>query len=468
MRNYITNKKLNNASKIALTCVFWLVIWQVAAICVGNTLLLPNIFETVSALGILLKMESFYMSVAWTLFRCILAIAISFLLGCFCAWMAYKRALIKNLMVIPVSFFKAVPVMAIVIYVILLVEANWVAVVACLLMCFPIVYTNILGGLESVSVELLEVAKVYRLGNADVVKLIYMPSVVPHFNAAMKIVAGLSWKAVVAAEVLSVPEFSLGQGMISAKYYLETPTLFAYIFVIVGLSLALEKLIVALTANINARNYGSIRLGENRAGDCKEVMPLSIKMTNLGKSFGEKKVIDKLNVDIEAGGKVSVVGSSGSGKTTLARLLTGLENYDEGIIEFSDHPRIAYLFQEDRLLPWLNVFENMALAASLNCDMTYDDVKNIAKALEIDQVLYKMPDELSGGMKHRVALGRTFLAGGNLLILDEPFRGLDDGLKKRIVDRLWDTITKDKTVVVISHNESDVKLLGIEKTVNIR
>ena len=77
-----------------------------------------------------------------------------------------------------------------------------------------------------------------------------------------------------------------------------------------------------------------------------------------------------------------------------------------------------------------------------------------------------MPSQLSGGMKHRTALGRTFLAEANLLILDEPFRGLDEELKNRIVERLWKKTTEGKTVLLISHNAEDCKKLS-ERIVSI-
>ena len=135
--NYTTkDKKLNNSRKYKIAkgvavFAFWIVLWQVLAIIVGNSLLLPTLYETVMALGNLIGEKTFYMDVCWTLFRCILSIVLSFGVGICLAWAAYKKELFKNLLTLPVSFFKAVPVMAIVIYVILLVESDWVAVVAC-------------------------------------------------------------------------------------------------------------------------------------------------------------------------------------------------------------------------------------------------------------------------------------------------------------------------------------------------
>ncbi len=472
--NYTTKDKKVNKSKIGrlvLVCLFWLVIWQIAALIVDNSLLLPTVFETVQALGGLLQETSFYMDVLWTLFRCVMSIVISFCLGFLFANLAYKNQTVRSVMTLPVSFFKAVPVMAIVIYVILLVESDWVAVVACFLMCFPIVYTNVLTGLDSVSADLLEVAKIHELNKKDVDKYIFLPSILPSINAAMKIVAGLSWKAVVAAEVLSVPEFSLGQGMISAKYYLETSTLFAYIFVIVALSLCLERVITALTEKCTSKEYqgSKIKVSKNINRAINSDICLrapKVKLVDVTKSFDEKVVLDKLTEDIDAGEKVAVIGASGSGKTTLVRIITGLEKADGGTVDTTSDLNVSYLFQEDRLLPWLNVYDNLALGMfRKNTSPNADTIISMAKNLELEDVLYKMPEELSGGMRHRVALGRTLLADCNLLVLDEPFRGLDEDLKKRIVDRLWDKSTEGKTVIVITHSQRDVELLGINKSI---
>ena len=467
--NYTTkNKKLNSRNyKIAkgvAVLAFWFIIWHILAVIVGNSLLLPTLPETVIALGTLVKKQSFYMDVCWTLFRCILSIVLSFGFGICLTWAAYKKELIKDLLTLPVSFFKAVPVMAIVIYVILLVKSDWVAVVACFLMCFPIAYTNILSGLAETSKELLEVASVYKFSKVDIVKLIYIPSVMPHFNAAMKIVAGLSWKAVVAAEVLSVPEFSLGQGMISAKYYLETPTLFAYIIVIVALSLAMEKVIGLATSKLTIKNYDGSKVKVAKHTNGEKVSAPRINVEKVNKAFGDKNVLVDISATFESKSKIAIVGSSGKGKTTMARLLAGLELPDGGEINFSEAPKISYLFQEDRLFPWLNVYDNMALGMK---NLDDEAIINMAQNLEIKEVLYKMPDELSGGMKHRVALGRTFLADSNLMVLDEPFRGLDQNLKVRIVDRLWEKMVSGKTVIVITHSREDIELLGINESIYV-
>lgn len=236
-----TEKKQKNKGKTreikqgrkVFICLAWLVIWQLAAFAVGNELLLPSPLQTLKALGQLVRETGFYIDAAWTVARCLIAMLLSFAVGIAAAWAAYKHRTARDFLKLPVSFFKSVPVMAIIIYVILLVSSNFVAVIVCFIMCFPIVYTNVLGGLDAVSREFLDVAAVYGLTEAQKRRLVYIPSIRPNLNAALRLVCGLSWKAVIAAEVLSIPDFSLGYEMMNAKYYLETGRLFAYIAAIV-------------------------------------------------------------------------------------------------------------------------------------------------------------------------------------------------------------------------------------------
>ena len=183
--------------------------------------------------------------------------------------------------------------------------------------------------------------------------------------------------------------------------------------------------------------------------------------------------MDGVSLELPPGSVTALSGPSGRGKTTLARLLLGFEQPDAGTIRIRSAAgkaagaEAAILFQEDRLLPWLNVYDNMALSRINNAGETPDnEIRKIAEALELTGALSLMPSQLSGGMKHRAALGRTFLAEANLLILDEPFRGLDEALKDRIVERLWKKTTEGKTVLLISHNAEDCKKLS-ERIVSI-
>ena len=413
------------------------------------------------------------MDIGWTAARCIIAMALSFAAGIPAAALSYKSDTARSILSLPVGFFKAVPVMAIIIYVILLAQSDWVAVIVCFFMCFPIVYTNILEGLDAMPSEYLEVGNVYGLSRLERAKYIYAPGLLPQMKAAIGLTAGLSWKAVVAAEVLSIPKYSLGYEMINAKYYLETANLFAYIFVIVVMSMAFEKVINSGLRHIEWKGYEGSKLKRRSRSDrtaktkkaeapCPAVVN-TLTAENIVKTFETKSVLDDVNLIFEAGKVTAIMGPSGQGKTTLARIISGLEKADSGKIliggleagEESRVSRTAFLFQEDRLLPWLNIYDNIAIGGGDS-----EGIKELADQLEIGTELWKLPAELSGGQRHRAALARTFAADAPLMILDEPFRGLDAALKDRIIDRLWERVTTGKTVILITHSAEDAERLA--------
>ena len=465
MRNKVNSK--------IVTCLFWLAIWEAAAWLTASKLLLPGPADALLALGGLIRTKKFYMDIGWTAARCIIAMALSFAAGIPAAALSYKSDTARSILSLPVGFFKAVPVMAIIIYVILLAQSDWVAVIVCFFMCFPIVYTNILEGLDAMPSEYLEVGNVYGLSRLERAKYIYALGLLPQMKAAIGLTAGLSWKAVVAAEVLSIPKYSLGYEMINAKYYLETANLFAYIFVIVVMSMAFEKVINSGLRHIEWKGYEGSKLKRRSRSDrtaktkkaeapCPAVVN-TLTAENIVKTFETKSVLDDVNLIFEAGKVTAIMGPSGQGKTTLARIISGLEKADSGKIliggleagEESRVSRTAFLFQEDRLLPWLNIYDNIAIGGGDS-----EGIKELADQLEIGTELWKLPAELSGGQRHRAALARTFAADAPLMILDEPFRGLDAALKDRIIDRLWERVTTGKTVILITHSAEDAERLA--------
>ncbi len=463
--NIKKEQKSKQGRKI-LVCLAWLVIWQTCAMLAGSELLLPSPVATMRAILRLAMEKSFYIDAGATLARCVIAMLLSFGVGMTAAFAAYKRERIRDFLKLPVSFFKSVPVMAIIIYVILLASSDWVAIIVCFIMCFPIVYTSALCGLDSVSAEYIELAEIYGLTERQKRQLIYLPAIRSDINAALRLVCGISWKAVIAAEVLSIPDFSLGYEMMNAKYYLETDRLFAYIIAIVCLSLIFERLVMGLAGCMEKKS----RVRVKACGAAREQeMPPEVSLCNVFKNFEDKSVLDDVTIKFESGIVTALSGASGRGKTTIARIIAGLAAADGGkvLVQGTENVKIAFLFQEDRLLPWLSVYDNMALCRINDAgDALDEEIRGIARDLEIEEALFSMPEELSGGMKHRVALGRTFLARANLMILDEPFRGLDAELKQRILNRLWQKNIKDKTVIFISHSRQDCENLT-ERVISI-
>jgi len=239
MRNFITDRP--SKRKTVLLAAFWLLVWQISYWVIGKEVIFPSPANTLQALGQMIVSEGFYQDVGATMFRVILGIVISFAAGLGTAVAAHFIFVVKDIMGAAIHVLKSTPVMAVIIFALLWLPSGEVPVFVCFLMCYPIVYTNVLAGLESMSKEYLEMSHIYHIRRSDLIRFIYLPFVMPHLKSAMSLTTGLSWKTVVAAEVLSSPDYSMGYNLLNAKVYLETESLFAWIIAIVTFSIVFEK-----------------------------------------------------------------------------------------------------------------------------------------------------------------------------------------------------------------------------------
>lgn len=188
---------------------------------------------------------------------------------------------------------------------------------------------------------------------------------------------------------------------------------------------------------------------------------MELKINNLSKSFGDLKVIEDLSICFSQKKIHCIFGPSGCGKSTLVNLMTGLVAPDKGKIEFSENAGFSYVFQEDRLLPWATIKENIMFVL----ESTHDRKKaeELAdKYIElVDLVDFKnhYPQELSGGMKQRVSIARAFAYGGDILIMDEPFKGLHLEIKKEVMGYIANN-RLHKLIFLITHDVEEALSLA--------
>ena len=191
-----------------------------------------------------------------------------------------------------------------------------------------------------------------------------------------------------------------------------------------------------------------------------------IELKNITKKYNDKLVLDRFGAAFKKGSINIVFGPSGCGKTTLFNIISGLDRDYTG--DISGVPeRISYLFQEDRLLPYHTVIDNVLF--TMPDDMGKDEKLQLAEQclanMELLDAKCEFPHQLSGGMSRRAAIARALCYPCDLLILDEPFNGLNSELKSSVVDALKDTIASNKKyVIVITH---DLSPFDNERNINI-
>ena len=180
-------------------------------------------------------------------------------------------------------------------------------------------------------------------------------------------------------------------------------------------------------------------------------MSVAIQVDNVTKAYGKNIVIQGLSAEIKPGEFFTLLGPSGCGKTTLLRILTGLEAPDCG--EITGVPaRIAMVFQEDRLVDSLTVRANLRLALGGGYDPA--DAQALLNELDLPDALRRTVGELSGGMKRRVALARALLYDAPLLVLDEPFKGLDEATARQCMDALARRAA-GRAVLLVTHDAQE-------------
>ena len=240
----------------AAAVVFWLAVWQLAAAAIGQEVFLVSPLQAAGTLVQLLPQPDFWQRVGFSAGH----ILLGFLLGAVCSVVcsvAAERWVWVDALLSPVmQLVKATPVASFIILALVWVSGKSLSILISFLMVLPVLYGAVRTGIESADPQLLEMARVFRLPLARRVKAIWLPAVLPAFRQGCSVALGICWKSGVAAEVIGLPDGSIGDALYRAKITLSTGELFAWTFVIILLSAAFEKLFLALLDKAVARVLG--------------------------------------------------------------------------------------------------------------------------------------------------------------------------------------------------------------------
>lgn len=472
-----------------LAIVFaWLAVWQAASMIVANDILLAGPADVIRSLFMQIFTHDFWRSIYTSFLRIMCGFLLAFLGGILTGSLSFRFPLLRELLDPPLLLMKSVPVASFVILALIWAGSENLSVLISFFVVFPILYVNTLSGLEDVDPKLLEMAEVFHVSLPGRIRFLYLPALFPYLASGCRIALGMSWKSGIAAEVIGVPSHTVGEHLYLAKIYLATSDLFAWTLTILLISLLTEQFflkILDLARVMNQRPFALPPLDlhtHEMQSDSSALKPFSLKIQNLCKSFGDQTILSDLSLDLPSGKIFCLMAPSGSGKTTLFRILLGLESADSGSVNVNLQPDtqmqitqtmdtqmqtpsplsnalpcFSAVFQENRLCEEFCALDNVMLVS--HGTFSRQDAYTALCALLPAEAITRPVSTLSGGQKRRVALCRALLAPSSVLLMDEPFTGLDEETRGEVIRFLKPLVSK-KVLLISTHQAEDTKTLG--------
>ncbi|MGI6665200.1 MAG: ABC transporter permease [Christensenellaceae bacterium] len=229
--------------KKCLVLLFWLGVWQLFYMLVGQEILFSSPLAVFTRLFSLVRELSFWKSIGASLLRVAIGYLLGVLVGIFLAVISTASKMVDALLSPLLTIIRATPVASFIILVLFWLTTDMVPVFIGFLIVVGIIWANVKEGILRTDPALLEMASIFRFSRSKKLRYIYIPSVRPFFSAASLTALGLAWKSSIAAEVICHPSFAIGSALYNAKIYLETTDLLAWTFMVILLSMILEKMV---------------------------------------------------------------------------------------------------------------------------------------------------------------------------------------------------------------------------------
>lgn len=444
---------MNHQKQIAriLSVCTALLLWQGISSWIDSPEMIPSVVGLFTAVAELFIQSSFYTAVAATVLKgcigicaaIILALPIGFLCGKNSFWRHYFTPLLSTL--------RSTPVVAFILLIILWFPPEFVAPVIALMTMFPVLCENIIQGVQSIDPEYEKLAGVYKIRFRVRIQHIYYPALRPFVESGAITAFGFGWKAIIMGEVLSKPFSGIGVEMKLAQTFIDVPVLVAWTLIAIVVSFGLTELLrkgLGLHYKRKSILHGLSRNFETPTSD------QDIVFHNVTKQFETQPILNNISGKILSGSIGVVTGASGQGKSTLLDIIAGYVYPDKGNVSGNTAIRIGYMFQTPLLLPWLTIGENILLTAPHST--TPDSIQDILKRLEIDTLLNRLPHQLSGGEQRRVSLARALASKPDLLLIDEPFSGMDKERSETIAQIISEWNNRHGTTLIVALHEPSV------------
>lgn len=445
--------------RIVLTCLSILLIpvaWQLLSWQMAQPQLIPSFPDLVRALLRLVYTPGFLVSIGTTCLRACVGLLLSLAAASITAFLMNRSETVRLLFMPWLSLLRSVPVISFILLALIFLNPEMIPLLIAFLTMYPLLTENLLKGLMNRRDSWKMLARQFHLNAWNCLFQINYPQLKPYLFSGLASAAGFGWRAIIMGEVLSQCVDGIGKRMKEAQVFIDVPELIAWTLVAIVLSWLTDKLISRLSdwqPSVRYR-HSAVEL------QAVSLQPNDICLTDVSYSYG----VHHMNIVLKAGKIYALSAPSGQGKTTLLQLLNGTLRPISG--EISCLPgQTANLFQEPTLLPQLTAKENIMLGGAAYCDRAILEQQSLRllTAFQLEKQAEMYPAALSYGQQQRVALARALMFPAGLLLLDEPFNGLDVELRQLVARFLveWQQ-EKQATVVFSSHHADEIKAMNAE------
>lgn len=445
--------------RIVLTCLSILLIpvaWQLLSWQMAQPQLIPSFPDLIRALLRLVYTPGFLVSIGTTLLRACAGLLLSLVAASITAFLLNRSEAIRFLFMPWLSLLRSVPVISFILLALIFLNPEMIPLLIAFLTMYPLLTENLLKGLMNRRDSWKMLARQFHLNAWNRLFQINNPQLRPYLFSGLASAVGFGWRAIIMGEVLSQCVDGIGKRMKEAQVFIDVPELIAWTLVAIVLSWLTDKLISRLSDWQPSVRYRHSAV-ELQAVSLK---PNDICLTDVSYSYG----VHHMNIILKTGKIYALSAPSGQGKTTLLQLLNGTLRPTGG--EITGLPQqTANLFQEPTLLPQLTAKENIMLGGAAYYDRAILEQQSLRllTAFQLEKQAEMYPAALSYGQQQRVALARALMFPVGLLLLDEPFNGLDVELRQLVARFLveWQQ-EKQATVVFSSHHADEIRAMNAE------
>lgn len=445
--------------RIVLTCLSILLIpvaWQLLSWQMAQPQLIPSFPDLIRALFRLVYSPGFLVSIGTTCLRACVGLLLSLAAASITAFLLNRSEGIRLLFIPWLSLLRSVPVISFILLALIFLNPEMIPLLIAFLTMYPLLTENLLKGLMNRRDSWKMLARQFHLNAWNRLFQINYPQLRPYLFSGLASAVGFGWRAIIMGEVLSQCVDGIGKRMKEAQVFIDVPELIAWTLVAIVLSWLTDKLISRLSDWQPSVRYRHSAV-ELQAVSLK---PNDICLTDVSYSYG----VHHMNIVLKAGKIYVLSAPSGQGKTTLLQLLNGTLRPISG--EITGLPQqTANLFQEPTLLPQLTAKENIMLGGAAYYDRAILEQQSLRllAAFQLEKQAEMYPATLSYGQQQRVALARALMFPAGLLLLDEPFNGLDVELRQLVARFLveWQQ-EKQATVVFSSHHADEIRAMNAE------